>query len=313
MDVDKTKIQETADNIVEQLDDHVDVEKEGVVEKLDTLTDDYDVPLDEAERSVINNHIDDTDVDMSDIMGGQNDEVLVNEQEQDGEFVDIQVRVVELWEPQSDTVSQVGLVGDESGRNKFISFNHDHITLEEGESYRVENLVTDEFDGEIDLKFIESTEVTPLDEDVEVGENIEEISGVLVDMAPASGLIKRCPEEDCTRVLNEGRCSEHGTQESHDFDLRIKGTMDDGDETYTIIMNREVTEEFTGMTLEDARQLGKDELDLTVIRQRFMDEFLGKYYTLQTRPYVGNYMVDAVEKGIDVPDANTQLVEARSI
>jgi hypothetical protein len=62
-----------------------------------------------------------------------------------------------------------------------------------------------------------------------VDDNERTMEGALVDIKDGSGLIKRCPDEDCTRVIRNGRCSEHGDV-SGEFDLRIKGVLDDGEQ-----------------------------------------------------------------------------------
>ena len=57
----------------------------------------------------------------------------------------------------------------------------------------------------------------------------EAVTGVIVHLAPGSGLIKRCPVEGCNRVLSrQNYCPVHEIQKDFRYDLRIKGVLDDG-------------------------------------------------------------------------------------
>jgi Single-stranded DNA-binding replication protein A (RPA), large (70 kD) subunit and related ssDNA-binding proteins len=161
------------------------------------------------------------------------------------------------------------------------------------------------------VKLNRTTGITALDETVEVGDDADTVEGALVDIQSGSGLIKRCPDEECTRVLQNGRCSEHG-QVDGEFDLRIKGVLDDGKSVTEVIFDREATEELTGMGLEEAKQLAMDALDTTVVAEEMAEDVLGRYYRV-TGPTFGRYvLVDEMEEPGAV-DAETALVEARSI
>jgi replication factor A1 len=208
----------------------------------------------------------------------------------------------------------VGLVGDESGTMKFVAFTTSDLPeLEEGKSYTLSNVVTDEYQGNFSVKLNRTTTITELDEEVEVGDDSSEAEGALVDIQSGSGLIKRCPEEDCTRVLQNGRCSEHGNVEG-EFDLRIKAVLDDGAEVHEVIFGREMTEELTGVTLEAAKERAMDALDTTVVAEDMRADVLGRYYRV-SGPTFGRYLlVDEFEQ-LSAPaaaDASALLSDARS-
>jgi replication factor A1 len=206
-------------------------------------------------------------------------------------------------------------VGDESGTKKFVAFTTSDLPLlEEGKSYRLSNVVTDEYQGNFSIKLNRTTTITELDSDVEVGDDTSEAEGALVDIQSGSGLIKRCPEEDCTRVLQNGRCSEHGNVEG-EFDLRIKGVLDDGADVHEVIFGRETTEQLTGVTLEEAKQRAMDALDTTVVADDMRADVLGRYFSV-SGPTFGRYLlVDDFEQ-LSAPaaaDASALLSDARSI
>jgi len=308
-----TDLHTHAEDIVAQFSDHLDLTVDEVEERLDNLVNEYRVPVDEARRSVVNSYLDEADLDREVLGQGGNASVGLAEIDQDEQWLDVTAKVVELWEARSDSVAQVGLLGDESGTTKFVAFETSDLPeLEEGAVYRLENLVTDEYQGNFSVKLNRTTTITEVDEDIEVGDDAETVEGALVDIQSGSGLIKRCPEDDCTRVLQNGRCSEHGDVEG-EFDLRIKGVLDDGEAVHEVIFDRKSTEELTGTTLEEAKEMAMDALDTTVVADEMRTGTLGRYYRV-SGPQFGRYvLVDEFERLDDPIDAEAALIEARSI
>ena len=307
-----SELRQEAEAIAEQFSDHLQVDADDVEARLKTLVDEYRVPIDEARRSVTNSYLEDAGMERDDLGRGGSESVLVNEIDEDEQWVDLRVTLVDLWEPRSDSIAQVGLLGDESGTIKFVAFETSDLpALTEGAAYELSNVVTDEYEGNYSVKLNRTTQITEIDEEIEVGDNADTVDGALVDIQSGSGLIKRCPEEDCTRVLQNGRCSEHGQVEG-EFDLRIKGVLDNGETVTEVIFDREATEALTGMTLEEAKDMAMDALDTTVVAEEMGDDVLGRYYRV-TGPTFGRYvLVDEMEEPGAV-DVETALIEARSI
>ncbi len=302
-----------AAEIAEQFSDHLKVTDDEVEDRLRNLVEEYRVPVEEARRSVINSYLDEAGLEREELGRGGNEEIRLADIDQDEQWVDATAKVVELWEPRSDSVAQVGLLGDESGRTKFIAFETSDLPeLEAGAVYRLGNLVTDEYQGDFSVKLNRTTTIEKIDEEIEVGDDAVSVEGALVDIQSGSGLIKRCPEEGCTRVLQNGRCSEHGDVDG-EFDLRIKGVLDDGETVYEVIFGRETTEDLTGISLEEAQQMAKDALDTTVVVEEMRADLLGTYYRV-SGPELGRYVLaDAVERLTERADPEAVLIKARSI
>lgn len=305
-------LKEEAATLYEQLPSTAEVSKDDIEDKLTTLVEEYQVPLEEARRSVRSSLADETDAQQDDF-DGQDQAVTVDEIDEAEQWIDLTVKVVELWEPRSDSIAQVGLLGDETGRIKFTAWaTSDLQHLSEGSVYQLENVVTDEYEGNYSVKLNSSTTITELDKDIEVGDNTSQLTGALVDIQNGSGLIKRCPKEDCTRVLQNDRCSEHGPVEG-EFDLRIKAVLDDGDTTQDVLFNREATEELTDLTLSEAQDMAMDALDTSVVTDRIIDEILGQYYRV-SGPIMGQYLLaDEFEQVGQVDDLDAILSRARVI
>lgn len=304
-----------AEEIVEEFSDHLDLDVEDVEERFDELVNEYKVPVNEATQSIRNSYLDEANLNDDDLDPTDNELILSGEIDKDEQWVEMNVKVVELWEPTSDSISQTGLIGDEDGRIRFVSFETSDLPdLEEGKSYNLKNIVTDEYQGNYSVKLNRTTEITELEEDIEVGENTKTIEGALVDIQSGSGLIKRCPKENCTRVLQNGRCSEHGEVDG-EFDMRIKAVLDDGTGIEEVIFNREATEELAGINMEEAKQMAMDALDTTVVADDIKEKLIGKYFRVSGRE-IGRYVAGNEFEQITGPtqtDVDNILVKARSI
>ena len=236
-------------------------------------------------------------------------EMKVIEINEPGQWVDLRVKVAQLWEPNSDFISQSGLIGDETGSIKFVKWaKADLPDLEEGKSYLLRNLVTDEFQGRFSVKLNRTSQIEPLDVDVEIGSQAAEFSGALVDVQKGSGLIKRCPV--CKRSLAKGVCTEHGNVDGT-YDLRIKAVLDDGRRVQDVLINRETTERLVGLTLEDARMMAMEALDHEVVRSLIESKLVGRYFTI-TGPRVDRYLlVETINELMPVTESSVNELIAQ--
>jgi len=309
-----TGLHTPAEEIHEQFSDQLDVTVDEIEERLETLVNEYKVPLSEARRSVVNTYLDEAGMERDELAGGGgNEEVDIADVDAPEEWVDVTAKVVDLWDATADAVAQVGLLGDETGTIKFTKWSKSDLPeLEEGKVYSLRNVVTDEYQGRFSVKLNRTTTIEELDEDIEVGDDAVEVEGALVDIQSGSGLIKRCPEEDCTRVLQNGRCSEHGEVDG-EFDLRIKGVLDDGADVHEVIFDQAATEDVADVTLEEAQEMAMDALDTSVVADEIREKTLGYYYRV-TGPTLGRYVLaNEVERLTEPADTESVLIKARSI
>ncbi|MFB6311356.1 MAG: replication factor A [Salinirussus sp.] len=310
----ETDLRTHAEEIHDQFEKQLDIDIDDVEERLETLVSEYKVPLDEARRSVTNTYLDRAGIERNELAsGGSSEGVEIADIDAPEEWVDITAKVVDLWEPRSDAVAQVGLLGDESGTIKFTKWaKSDLPQLEEGAVYRLTNVVTDEYQGRFSVKLNRTTGIEELDEEIEVGDREITFEGALVDIQSGSGLIKRCPQEECTRVLQNGRCSEHGEVEG-EFDLRIKGVLDDGAEVTEVIFDKDATETLSGIELEEAKEMAMDALDTGVVADEMRADLLGRYYRV-SGPELGRYLLANDTERLNQPvDPEPTLIRARSI
>ena len=89
--------------------------------------------------------------------------------------------------------------------------------------------------------------------------------------------------------------------------------LDDGEGVYEVIVGRDVTEDLTGITLDEAQQMAMDALDTTVVVEEMRTDLLGTYYRI-SGPELGRYVLaDEVERLVEPADAEAVLIKARSI
>jgi len=263
---------------------------------------DFRVPEGEARRSVLNYFFKEHGI-VPQVRAGS-EKVKIAEIKESGKWVDLEVKVLDLWEPAAQTISQTGLVGDATGAMKFVKWTKSELpNLELGRSYILKNVVTDEFQGRFSVKLNRTSQIEPLDVDVEIGSIAAEFSGALVDVQKGSGLIKRCPV--CRRSLAKGVCNEHGKVDGT-YDLRIKAVLDDGSRVQDVLINRETTERLVNLTLEEAKQMAMEALDHEVVRSLIESKLMGRYYSI-TGPRIDRYLL--VESINEIPPVSLTQVD----
>ena len=207
----------------------------------------------------------------------------------------VRAKVIQDWEVTNDRMLQTGLLGDESGTIKFVIWkDEDKENLEPDTVYNIYYATVDEYNGRLSL--VLNTAMYIADEgDIEVGRNETESRGALVHVAQGSGLIKRCPVEGCNRTLSrQNYCPVHEIQPNFRYDLRIKAVLDDGDRARNVLMQREIVEKLTGITLEEAIQIAEtNPLGMDEIFYRIRNAVLGRYYSCNGSEFGGRLLVNS--------------------
>ncbi len=275
--------------------------------KLDQLINKFRVPPEEARRNVTNYFLKQHDISKTDFYTSrETPQVKAFDIKQSGEWVTLRCKVIQLWESNQESISQVGLLGDESGTIKFTKWAKAALPpLEEGKSYIFKNVVTSEWQEQFSIKLNKTSEIIPINEDIEVGSTPTKFSGAIVDIQNGSGLIKRCME--CNRALVKGACGEHGKVEGV-YDLRVKAFIDDGEKVQNILLNREITESLTGLTLDKAQEMAIEALDPYVVLEMIKNKLIGRYFEV-TGAKIGRFiLVDSIKQDVKSLDENIENI-----
>jgi replication factor A1 len=206
----------------------------------------------------------------------------------------VRAKVIQEWEATHERMLQTGLLGDESGTVKFVIWREEgKEKLVTGGVYSIYYALVDEFSGRYSLN-LNTAMILQEEGDIAVTSGESTFTGSLVHVAPGSGLIKRCPVEGCNRVLSrQNYCPVHEIQPGFLYDLRIKGWLDNGTETREILLQREVTAQLTGMTMEEAKELAENNpLGMEEVFLRMRERILGRYFVCSGREIDSRMLVN---------------------
>ena len=305
-----------ATEIVALFDDHVSLDSEAIVTEIESLRDDYLIPLEEVRPIIVNQLQDEHGLSDEDLFETTDEFAPVEINDLESEFetaqangqtawVDVVAKYVQAWDPNTNAIQDVGIIADSTGQTKMTVWDGDgHPSLEEGETYRFESVVIEEYEGQLSLSSTPESDIKVADQAIEGTNSFE---GVIIDLAETSGLINRCPTEDCSRVVNDGRCPEHGSVDG-EFDLRIKAVLDDGFDAKTIYVGQDLTEELTGIDLATAKDKATDALDVSVVRNEMEEMLLGRYLEVEGSMIDSNVFVDSAEfQGGPDPDTVEEI------
>jgi replication factor A1 len=194
---------------------------------------------------------------------------------------------------------QSGLVGDETGRIKFVLWQDESKErLELGRVYEIINAKVDEFNGRLSISLNPATySADESDTDIAVGTRLDEVSGTIVQVSKGSGLVRRCPVDGCNRVLSrQNFCPVHEIQNNFKYDLRIKGVVDDGHRACNVLMNREVTEKLSDMAMDQAIEIASNSpLGLEEIQAELTERLCGRYVKCLGNEFDGRILVKSAE------------------
>ncbi len=265
------------------------IDEDEIRRRLNLLINEFKVPVNEAVRSVTNYFLKELDLSPDKLVAKrESPEVKISEIDEPGRWVTVRVKIVQLWESESENISQVGLAGDETGTIKFVIWRKSgKPSVEEGKSYVFSNVVTDSFMGRMQININKLSEIQEIEEDIQVASSQIEIVGALVAIQSNSGLITRCPE--CNRVLSKNICPEHGKVEGV-YDLRIKGVVDNGESVFEVILNEENLKHLTGMDVESAKKMAEETLDRSSVLDYLKNLLFGRYLKI-SGARLGRYLL----------------------
>jgi replication factor A1 len=277
----------------------IEVDRNKIRDKLNHLVG-YKVPLNEVSRTVITSLRKEYNLPFNIFKPGNAGLVPISLVKEDNKWVTVRGKVLQLWDPRSDSISQTGLISDDSGVIRLTIFAKSaeklDVTLEEGESYEFRNVVSSIWQGQISVKANSNSEIILLDTDIEVKRQSVTVTGIITEVSAGSGLIKRCSE--CKRKLTKGNCAEHGRVEGV-YDLRLKAVLQDSEptnppQTVDLVMNAAIVEKLTGISLAKAIELATEALDTAVVSDIIAEKVIFRYYRISGAQLSNNFLVDEI-------------------
>lgn len=201
-----------------------------------------------------------------------------------GKVLSVETKKIES-KGESKTVF-TGYLADDTGKVQFTAWTD--LKLTENETICAKNAYVRAWRGVPQLNFGEQCEISRVDavfSNVQTGASKRRIgdiaktgggldvivTGTVVDIRAGSGLIKRCPE--CNRSILGDECTSHGKVEPVQ-DLRMKIVIDDGTGALSAVVNRDVTEHLTGITLDKAVAAAKESGDQNTVLRMIEEKVL---------------------------------------
>lgn len=213
-----------------------------------------------------------------------------------------------------------GLLADETGKVEFSAW--DDFQLEQEEVICIKNAYVRAWRGIPQLNIGDRSEVSRVDDDfdksldmdastvkligdlVSIGGGLDvTVVGSLVDIRAGSGLIKRCP--DCNRSVFNDECVSHG-RITPIQDLRMKAVIDDGTGALTAIVNRELTEALTGITLDEAVSIARDNLDAETVSKRMEEKIIGRWVRIRGNVISDEYGLMLISREASLDDIDVK-------
>jgi len=199
-----------------------------------------------------------------------------------GDWVSLEVKVLKLWEPKSDAISQSGIVTDETGEINFVSWKKSKLLkLEEGKSYLVKGAVVDSWNGNKQINFNSRTKIIPTEKNIKNFDSIA-IEGTIKNIIPKSGYIQRCPE--CNRVLVNNHCPVHVDVQPRE-DIRVKVSLNSNSRIF--VANGKLAENLLGIQLDQAKKIGEEDLNYLI-----QAKLVGKKFSFKGRELDNNFIIE---------------------
>jgi replication factor A1 len=259
---------------------------------------------------------------------------LIKINELKSEFGSIRAKVIEDWGTSHESILQSGMLGDETGSIKFVIwkaplsgicgplYEDDYGTIKSviwinpGKEKLDMDSVYNIFFAPVDLYNDRSSLNLSTAMIMKEQGNIEVIgvvtvSGAIVHVAPGSGLIKRCPVEGCNRALSrQNYCPVHEIQPKFTYDLRIKGWLDNGEKTHSVLLQRDVVESLTSISLDAAKEIAENNpLGMDEVFLQMREKILGRYFTCQGRKNDNHILVNKCELVVFESGKHTALLD----
>jgi len=173
-----------------------------------------------------------------------------------------------------------------------------------------------------DVSQIEVLAAAPWGDDIDLANNIVEVplsdlasgasrvgistSGHIISIREDSGIISRCSE--CRRVLRDGECATHGSQEG-DSDVRMRLVLDDGKSTISLIVNKAASESLIGM---DQQSITSDisENGTMAFVQNLRERLLGRQLKASGRTIVDEQGAMLLSDEVELIELVPELIAA---
>jgi len=210
---------------------------------------------------------------------------------EEGMFVNVEAKVLGVASPKSENGPYVPIVADETGKIPLVIFpsaiDAGVKVPKKGQCYRITNLKVEQRMGRLRLVASSKTEFTPIDKEIDVKVSDVEAVALITKIHSNSGLIFRCANCNRTKKSKTDKCPNCGSTETKE-DLRAKVTAIVNGVPRTLVIGRELVEQLTGITLEEAKKMAAEAMDRTVVVKALEQHLLCRYFYTKFADFTDN-------------------------
>jgi replication factor A1 len=249
-----------------------------------------------------------------------------------GRILDLREKAISTVNGQKTLVE--GEIADETGRVPFSAWEPDKLPPEfkANAVVRVKNAYVKAFRGipNVNLGQYTQIEILPAEEMPDKA-SLEQakpftlgelestgggqgvlVEGVILEVKKGSGLIFRCAQEGCNRVLQKMECRIHGKQKGQP-DLRIKAVLDDGYGAATFFANRDATERILGKTLDECQALAREAMTVDVIQDDLTLKLTARRVAVTGNATSDEFGLQIIASGVDYVPPKDVATEAEKL
>ena len=219
-----------------------------------------------------------------------------------------------------------GAIADASGSIEFTSWADHNLTA--GAGVVIAGGYVRSFRGVAQLNFdndavVTATDDVPTLDDLGNGPAMEiaallargggndvTVEATLLEVRDGSGLVFRCGESGCSRVLVSGQCRLHNKQTGTP-DLRIKGVLDDGTGAVSVIVGRELTEALLGKDLEACKAEAQAAFRPDVICDQLRHKLTARVFKIIGNAIADDYGMMLIARAMDRAPTNASAEAAK--
>lgn len=236
-----------------------------------------------------------------------------------GRILDVQARQITV-QGEPKTIFG-GMLADASGKIEFTAWSDlglqkdTVVTIKGGYVRAFRGVPQFNFDADAtitpaDVELPSATELavspaTPLWKLMDQGGNDVTVLATLLEVRDGSGLIMRCSEDGCNRVLVGGACRNHHKQPGRP-DLRIKGVLDDGTGAMNLIVGTELTQELLGKDLATCQKEAQEAFRPEVIQEQLQEMLEGRIFEVQGNVLVDEYGAMMIARSVRPAQVDTE-------
>lgn len=255
------------ENLVRKVAEKVPLEerhKSEIEKKLQILVKEFGVPGDEAVRCVVNQLR--KDLGITSVPRTAKISDLKN-----GESVNLNFKVLKIGKANSEKISALLTIGDETGITRAVVLkNATAVAFEVGKCYNVRNALSR--DGVLITK---SSTVFEINENIKVKPT--RFRGAIVGVGKASGFVARCPQ--CQSIIVGATCKTHGKVKPV-LNYEAKIVVDNGEKAITITA-KENDLGLLGLSKEEANEIRMNYASNEPVYAELVSRLIGRYVDVE--------------------------------